>query len=101
MLLPERRQVVNQSGAVIDLTHQEYTLLAALVERPRRVHARDAIAELMKRGDGGADDRNIDALVSRLRKKLSDHVDAVSLIQTVRGEGYVLASEVRWTSDAG
>jgi len=97
LLMPERRQVVNQSGAVIDLTPREYNLLAALVERPRRVHARDAIASLMRRPDGAVDDRNIDALVSRLRSKLDGHVDAASLIQTVRGEGYVLASEVRWS----
>ncbi len=100
VLMPERRQVMNQSGAVIDLTPQEYNLLAALVERPRRVHARDTIANLMRRPDGAVDDRNIDALVSRLRGKLDDHVDAASLIQTVRGEGYVLASEVRWTGKA-
>jgi two-component system OmpR family response regulator len=97
VLIPGRRQVMNQSGALIDLTGQEYALLAALVERPRRVHGRDAIAQLMRRADAGADDRNIDALVSRLRRKLNGHVDASQLIQTVRGEGYVLASEVRWT----
>ena len=100
VLMPEQRQVMNQSGAVIDLTPQEYNLLAALVERPRRVHARDAIASLMRRPGGAIDDRNIDALVSRLRSKLDGHVDAASLIQTVRGEGYVLASEVRWTGKA-
>jgi DNA-binding response OmpR family regulator len=35
----------------------------------------------------------------RLRRKLNDHVgvDASNLIQTVRGEGYVLASEVHWS----
>lgn len=101
VLLPGRRQVINQSGVTIDLTPQEYNLLAALVERPRRIHRRDAIAEAMRRSYGAADDRNIDALVSRLRKKLDGHVDAAGLIQTVRGEGYVLASEVRWSGPAG
>lgn len=100
VLMPEKRQVMNQSGVILDLTPQEYNLLAALVERPRRVHARDAIASLMRRPDAPSDDRNIDALVSRLRSKLDGHVDATSLIQTVRGEGYVLASEVRWTGKA-
>jgi DNA-binding response OmpR family regulator len=99
MLVPGRRQVMNQSGVLIDLTTQEYNLLAALVERPRRIHGRDAIAQLMRRADAGADDRNIDAVVSRLRRKLTGHVDANQLIQTVRGEGYVLASEVRWIGE--
>jgi two-component system OmpR family response regulator len=98
VLLPGRRHVVNQEGAVIDLTPQEFNLLAALVERPQRIYDRGAIAGLLRRTDG-VDDRNIDALVSRLRRKLNDHVDAQSLIQTVRGEGYVLASEVHWTDE--
>ncbi len=98
-LLPGRKQVINQSGAVIDLTPQEYNLLAALVERPRRVHSRDAIASQMRRGDSSGDDRNIDALLSRLRRKLNDHVDTTNMIQTVRGEGYVLASEVHWSGE--
>lgn len=96
ILLADRRQVINQSGTVIDLTPQEYNLLAALVERPKRIHDRDAIANWMSRRAGDVDDRNIDALVSRVRRKLSSHVDANSLIQTVRGQGYILASEVRW-----
>lgn len=98
-LLPGRKHVINQSGAVIDLTPQEYNLLAALVERPRRVHSRDAIASQMRRGDSSGDDRNIDALMSRLRRKLNDYVDTTNLIQTVRGEGYVLASEVHWSGE--
>ena len=42
-------------------------------------------------------DRSIDTLVSRLRRKLAPYADAAHLIQTVRGEGYVLAADVRWT----
>jgi two-component system, OmpR family, response regulator len=99
VLLPGRRQVLNQSGAVIDLTPQEYNLLVALIERPRRVHSRDAISDLMRRTGATSDDRNIDAMISRLRSKLDKHCNAASLIQTVRGEGYVLASEVRWSGD--
>lgn len=100
VLLPGRRHVINQSGAVIDLTPQEYSLLAALVERPRRIHSRGSIAGLMRRPDGGAEDRNIDALVSRLRRKLAPHVGGAALIKTIRGEGYVLASEVSWRKEA-
>jgi hypothetical protein len=45
---------------------------------------------VMRWRDGG-DERNVEALVSRLRRKLDEHVDAAALIQTVRGEGSVLA----------
>ena len=99
VFLPGRRQVLNQSGAVIDLAPQEYNLLAALIDRPRRVQSRDAISDLMRRPGATSDDRNIDALISRLRSKLNKHCDGARLIQTVRGEGYVLASEVRWSGN--
>lgn len=96
VLTPSRRQLTTTSGVGIDLTGAEYSLLAMFVERANRVLSRDAIADVTKREDWEAFDRSIDTLVSRLRRKLQPHADAAHLIQTVRGEGYVLACEVRW-----
>jgi two-component system OmpR family response regulator len=62
--------------------------------------SRDAIADVIKKDDWEGFDRSIDTLISRLRKKLATHVDAAQLIQTVRGEGYVLAAEVKWSGPA-
>ena len=59
--------------------------------------SRDAIADVTRKDDWSAFDRSIDTLVSRLRRKLATHTDASQLIQTVRGEGYVLASGVAWS----
>jgi two-component system, OmpR family, response regulator len=94
---PSRRSLVTSSGAAIDLTGAEYNLVAAFAECSNRVLTRDAIADLTRKDDWEAFDRSIDTLVSRLRKKLSAHTDAAQLIQTVRGEGYVLAAEVKWS----
>ena len=96
VLFPGRRKVESSSGAPIDLTGAEYRLFFALVERPNRVLSRETIADLTRGADWDAFDRSIDTLVSRLRRKLSPHSNARDLIQTVRGEGYVLASNVRW-----
>lgn len=95
---PARRSLMATSGAPVDLTGAEFNLLAAFVERGARVMSRDAIADLIRKDDWDGFDRSIDTLVSRLRKKLGAHVDAAQLIQTVRGEGYVLAAEVKWSS---
>jgi DNA-binding response OmpR family regulator len=84
-------------GEAIDLTGAEYNLMLAFAERPNRVLSRDAIADLTRKEDWEAFDRSIDTLVSRLRKKLAPHTDASQLIQTVRGEGYVLAADVKWS----
>lgn len=98
---PARRCLTVAPGAQVDLTSAEFNLLSALVERCPRVMSRDAISDLIRKGDWDGFDRSIDTLVSRLRKKLSAHVDAAQVVQTVRGEGYVLAAEVKWSGPAG
>lgn len=97
---PGRRSLTTNSGEAIDLTGAEYNLMAAFIERANRVLSRDAIADLTRKDDWDAFDRSIDTLISRLRRKLAAHADAAQLIQTVRGEGYVLATEVKWTGPA-
>jgi two-component system OmpR family response regulator len=95
---PAQRKLTTLEGTGIDLTGAEYNLLAAFVDRPNRVLTRDAIADLIQHAEADSFDRSIDTLVSRLRRKLEPHTDATRLIQTVRGEGYVLASPVTWTA---
>jgi len=94
---PHQRTLLGPTGEVIDLTGAEYNLLAAFIDRPNRVLSRDAIADLTRKDDWDAFDRSIDTLVSRLRRKLASHAEASQLIQTVRGEGYVLAADVKWS----
>jgi DNA-binding response OmpR family regulator len=91
---PGRRSLTTSTGAAIDLTGAEYNLMAAFIERANRVLSRDAIADLTRKDEWEGFDRSIDTLISRLRRKLG--ADASQLIQTVRGEGYVLAAEVKW-----
>ncbi len=97
---PGRRDVATTAGESIVLTGAEFNLLAAFIERANRVLSRDAIADLTRKDEWEGFDRSIDTLVSRLRRKLSAHADASHLIQTVRGEGYVLAADVKWTGPA-
>ncbi len=97
VFMPGRRSLATASGKAVDLTGAEFNLLAAFVDRANRVLSRDAIADLTRKDDWDAFDRSIDTLVSRLRRKLASHADASQLIQTVRGEGYVLAADVNWS----
>lgn len=98
---PGRRKLFTQDGRAIRLTGAEFSLLSALLEQANRVLARDAIADLTRREDWEGFDRSIDTLVSRLRRKLSIQPEATDLVQTVRGEGYVLAADVRWSESDG
>lgn len=97
---PARRRVEAPNGEAIGLTGAEYNLVAAFIERPNRVLTRDHIAELTRRAEWDGFDRSIDTLVSRLRRKFAPYADSTRLFQTVRGEGYVLASEVSWSGGA-
>ena len=97
VLTPARRDIATTGGASIDLTGAEFNLLTAFVERANRVLSRDAIADITHKDEWEGFDRSIDTLVSRLRRKLAVHAGATNLIQTVRGEGYILAADVKWS----
>lgn len=96
VFIPTRRRVETSDGKPVDLTAAEFALMAALVERPNRILTRDTIVSITRSGHWDGFDRSVDTLVSRLRRKLSQNTDFDGLIQTVRGEGYVLAAPVKW-----
>ncbi len=90
-----RREVMSKSQASLALTTAEFNLLEILARRPQRVHSRDTIMDLLKGHDWTPFDRSIDALVSRLRKKIEADPENPRLLKTVRGVGYIFACEVR------
>jgi two-component system, OmpR family, response regulator len=94
ILDPGRRELSAADGLVHDLTTAEFNLLEALARRPQRVLSRDMIMDLLKGHDWNPYDRSIDALVSRLRRKVESDPARPLLIKTVRGVGYMLACPV-------
>ncbi len=93
-LEPGRRRLLNPDGVEVPLTGGEYDLLLALLERANRVLTRDMLLDLLRGRQAGPFDRAIDVAISRLRRKLDDDGRHAQLIKTVRGGGYVLASDV-------
>jgi two-component system OmpR family response regulator len=88
-----RRELVRADGACVGLTGAEFLLLSIFLARPQRVLSRDLLVELTQGRDAPAYDRSIDVRVSRLRQLLGDTREP-RLLQTVYGEGYVLAAMV-------
>lgn len=84
---PSRRRV-ERDGAVIDLTTLEFDLLYFLAARPGRVFSRESLMQQVWGEDRLVDDRSIDSLVSRLRRKLEVDPAEPAWIQTVWGAGY-------------
>ena len=86
---PERR-AVERDGQPVTLTTLEFDLLYFMAARPGRVFSRDALMEHVWGSDRVVDERSIDSLVSRLRRKLEGEASGPRYLQTVWGAGYRL-----------
>lgn len=89
------RDLRDADGLPVTLTSAEFDLLAAFVQRPRRVLGRDQLIDAVSGRDADPFDRTIDVLISRLRRKLAAASPATALISTVRGGGYLFTQVVR------
>jgi DNA-binding response OmpR family regulator len=85
------RRTVERHGEPVTLTTLEFDVLYFLASRPGRVFTREALMEQVWGTDRVVDDRSIDSLVSRLRRKLEDDPGTPRFIQTVWGAGYRFA----------
>ena len=83
------RRRVSRAGRRVDLTAKEFGLLELLMRRHGEVLPRSLIASQVWDMNFDSDTNVIEVAVRRLRSKIDDG-QAVKLIQTVRGMGYVL-----------
>ncbi len=91
-----RRTLTHENGAIAALTRGEFDLLARLAEAGGKIVSRDVLSEAVTRSDGRADPRSVDALVSRIRKKMGGDLDAPPpIVVTAAGFGYRLGVPVR------
>lgn len=94
-------RIVVVGNREVELTRTEFELLATLMESQRRVRSK-ADLTLVLRGEsyvtsyfvGDADKRAIEAHMTNLRRKLGDDPNNPRYIETVRGVGYRMTSEV-------
>ncbi len=80
----------------IALTGHEFNLLLMLADRPRRVFTREAISRKISDREWYPNDRSVDVLISKLRKKLASE-NGVDPIKSLRGVGYQFAIKVEKT----
>lgn len=88
-----RRRLTDAAGAQILLTDAEFDLLRVMCARPGRVLSRDLLLDLTQGRALGPNERSIDILVARLRRKLEGG-EAREWIRTVRSGGYMFTPEV-------
>lgn len=80
--------------APVRLTRSERSALELLSSNPNRVITRDQLLDAVSEPGSDKSDRNVDFLINRLRRKLSDDARRPRFIATRYGEGYV------WIADA-
>jgi two-component system response regulator MprA len=84
LMLDPATRAVQRGGTALSLSEREADLLALLLRNARRVVSREqAVAEIWQ-GDASAN--VVDRYVSNLRRKLGEP----SLIETVRGVGFII-----------
>ena len=88
----ERREVsIADEGRV--LTAHQFDLLVTLAEHAGKVLSRDRLMHELRGHDLDAFDRSIDVHISRIRSAIEDDPKTPRRIITLRGAGYVFASE--------
>ena len=89
LILDTATREVSRAGVGVSLSVREYELLRHLMESPNRVLERQAILRAVWGENHFGDDNLLDVYVRYLRRKL-EPVGQPTLIQTVRGVGFML-----------
>jgi len=90
----EARCRIAYQGHPLDLTRNEYRLLAVLLASPGQVFSRDQLMTAAWDDPGAALDRTVDAHVKTLRAKLREAEPDSDPIVTHRGMGYSLRETI-------
>lgn len=94
-IVPERMELLDRNGEDCHATTADMALMKIFLERPNRALSRDQLMDLVGGVEWSPLDRTIDNQVARLRKKIERNPASPKLIKTVRGVGYMLASDVK------
>jgi two-component system OmpR family response regulator len=78
----------------VPLSAAEFELLRVLALHAQRVLSRDQLLDMTRHRSAGPFDRSIDVMIGKLRRKVEPNPREPSLIKTVHGAGYVLATPV-------
>lgn len=84
----DRRVLIDGDDQQTPLTHGEYQLLCAFIRHSGQTLSRDQLLDQIKNREWAPNDRTVDVLVGRLRRKLGDNPAHPKTILTVHGAGY-------------
>ncbi|MBF0454419.1 MAG: two-component system response regulator TorR [Magnetococcales bacterium] len=89
----EQRRLTDPNGEVVHLTNGEFLLLSAFTQHPGKVFSRNQLLEAVSSREWMPNDRTIDVMVNRLRRKLESTPKEPKILVTVHGVGYQFICE--------
>ena len=92
------RGELRRGDELVRLTQTEAAMMRHFARHPHEVVSREALVEHLERdrgthGSGIGQERAVDVQVTRLRRKLEPDPRRPRYLKTVRGEGYMLATD--------
>jgi two-component system phosphate regulon response regulator OmpR len=87
------RGELSRGGVPVKLTATEIQLMRIFSEHLRQAISRARLVEQLGRDNGQAQERAVDVQITRLRRKIESDPKQPRYLQTVRGEGYMLAPD--------
>lgn len=97
-VLSVRQKILQKGAETIHLSTSEFALLRLFLSEVGHPLSRNQLVLRMASREHQPDQRAIDMLVSRLRKRLDAPSATESMIRTVRGIGYLFVAEVHEVS---
>jgi len=86
--------IAEYKGVNLDLTPKQFALLVYLMENRGKVCSREELLSAVWGFDYYGDSRTVDVHISQLRQHLVDIADEENPIQTLRGIGYRVRSDI-------
>jgi two-component system OmpR family response regulator len=79
----------------IKLTATEHAFIGALLDKAGQPCSREELAQLLARPQTSWDNRHLDAVVNRLRRKIKDYSQIEAPIKMIYGRGYTFSAPAR------
>ncbi|KAE9625067.1 response regulator [Parasedimentitalea maritima] len=94
----DRQKLHSPDALLVPLSSTEYQLMTAMISAAPAPVTREDIARHVLGVEIGPEDRRVDILISRLRKKLMAVDSTADFIRTVRNKGYLFCAEINGKS---
>ncbi|WP_292954102.1 MULTISPECIES: response regulator [unclassified Neptuniibacter] len=90
-----KRLLTSPGGITERLPEGEFKLLSSLLNAPGAILSRDQLMDAIHDREWTPNDRSVDVMVGRLRRKLDDNPADPHFILTAHGAGYMFAGDVK------